>query len=81
MATVNYTTQYVVTTSAGEDKIYSPDEFIKVANETAKDNGFIMAEDMQHIWQAEDFMVSFCYNANFKLNKFTTIVHCENMLA
>ena len=39
--------------------------------QTAKDNGFIMAEDMQHIWQAEDYMVAFCYNANFKLNKFT----------
>lgn len=81
MATANNTTQYVITTAAGESQIYYPDEFIKVANETAKDNGFIVDEDMQYIWQAEDFMVTFCKNANFKLNKFTTIVHCENMLA
>lgn len=75
-------TLYVVVLSDGKVDMLTEEQFIKVANKTAYDNGFNRDEEDKYqpittLKHATEFMTYFCYNMNAKLYKQTITTKVE----
>ena len=76
-------TLYVTVLPDGKVDMLTEEQFIKVANKTAYDNGFNMDDDegkykpITTLEHAIEFMTYFCYNMNAKLYKQTITTKVE----